>query len=751
MQKTLKLNDTWVSKMKRYLKIWLNRKTLANRFVGILIAISVVCGLLTYGAITDVPPFGQSSNALIVMLNIDLVILLALVVFVCRRLITLYIKRKQGVAGSNLHIRLVFVFSLLAAVPAIIMAVFSVGFFYFGLHGWLDDRVRSAIHGSEAVANAYLSEHQNLIRADVIAMATDLDREADILSENPDSMKKMIKTQSFLRNFSNVYLFNNIGSVTAQLNATQPFNFHDIPHKKIQNAVNNQVVILEGGTDSIQAFLKLMKYDNLYLYVERSVDPKVLAHVERTRTGVAQYQEIQKHSTRLQILLSAIYLVVTLLLTVAAIWYALSFARRLGGPITTLINASEQVKAGDLSARVDTSRAMDEFKTLGRAFNTMTEQIETQQKELIEANAQMDFRRRFTETILGGVSTGILSLDDDGRVTLANNASGDLLMSDIGQLLGQKIAYLMPEIVPYLDEAFEENKLGAVKNCEITLRRRDESVRTFLVRIVVEKMDDNQRGAILTFDDLTTVLATQRKAAWADIARRIAHEIKNPLTPIQLSAERLNRKYGKSLSDKDRAVFDQCTDTIIRHVGDIKTMVNSFADFAKMPDAVIKAAPIMPLVREILELNKTGYEDVQFSLSLSNDLNENTPVPHDEQQIRQVLTNLIKNAVEAMEGQEGELSVALSCYVANESFYITINDNGPGLPQDNIEKLIEPYVTHKPKGTGLGLAIVKKIIEDHDGQLLFTSDLPIIEGEMKEFTKLSGAFVTMALPYQSKA
>lgn len=743
----MNLHGTSTQRMKRHMKIWLSRKTLANRMVSVLIALGAISGFLTYGALANVPPFGNSSSALVVMLNIDLIILLSLVVLVCRRLIALYVRRKKGLAGSNLHIRLVFIFSLLAAVPAIFMAVFSVGFFYFGLHGWLDDRVRTAINESEAVAAAYLAEHQQLIHADIVAMATDLDREVDVLSDNSEAMTKMLKTQSFLRNFSDVVLFNGIGSVFSRSEETSDFNFHNIPFEALAQAKSKDVVLLDEGRDSIQALLKLRNYDDIYVYVDRDVDPKVLGHIERTRRGVAQYKDLELRSTRLQILLTSIYVVVTLLLTITAVWFGLSFARRLITPITNLIAASEHVREGDLSARVETRGFMDEFKTLGRAFNNMTEQIETQQQDLISANAQMDFRRRFTETILGGVSTGILSVDYEGRITLANNASGELLHEEIENLLGQKISYIMPELAPYLDDAYEQNTFGIVKNCEISVRRKDQSVRTFMARIVVEQMDQEQKGAIITFDDLTNVLASQRKAAWADIARRIAHEIKNPLTPIQLSAERLNRKYRNLLNIEDQAVFDQCTDTIIRHVGDIKTMVNAFSDFAKMPDPVIKNAPILPLVRDIYALNKNAHDDIDIAIFVPDDINDTMAIPHDEQQIRQVLTNLVKNAIEATENNKNGRKIQIVCSVNKESgkLYIGVNDNGPGLPDANIDKLTEPYVTHKQKGTGLGLAIVKKIIEDHDGELLFSTPLTILEDDMISYNDLPGASVFISL------
>lgn len=728
MQKTAEYKENFGHRLRRHTRIWLHRKTLTNRLVGILIAVGAACGLLTYASMINVPPFGENSSGLIILLNINLVILLALVVLVSRRIITLYIRRKQGIAGSNLHIRLVFVFSLLAAIPAIIMAVFSVGFFYFGLHGWLDDRVRMAINESQAVAEAYLQEHQQLIRADVFAMATDLDRQADILSNNPEAMIKMLKTQSFLRNFSDVYIFETNGRIIAEVAKNGDFSPSQLPIISIEKASSGDVAVMEKGQEGISALLKLAGYSDNFVYVERDIDPKVLGHVERAKRGVAQYQEIERYSTRLQVLLTSIYVVITLLLTIAAVWYGLSFARRLMRPITELINASEQAREGDLSVRVDPSYAVDEFKMLGHAFNRMTERIETQQDDLVMANTQMDFRRRFTETILGGVSTGVLSVDHDKKITLANNAAGELLHSPIEQLIGQKIGYIMPDLALHLDAAFDKQEMGIVQTCEIQVRRHDGAIRVFMARIVVELLDNNQQGAIVTFDDLTSVLANQRKAAWADIARRIAHEIKNPLTPIQLSAERLNRKYRKDLSDKDKAVFDQCTETIIRHVNDIKTMVNSFAAFAKMPDANIRSENIISVINDVFVLNKQAQTHVKFNFINAIDDENMQIVPHDEQQIRQLMTNLIKNAIEAMEdGETTHPTLTIKTIIDDNRMIVAVGDNGPGLPVNvDSEQLSEPYVTHKVKGTGLGLAIVKKIVEDHHGDLMFNPNIDML-------------------------
>lgn len=731
-------------RLRRHAKIWLSRKSLTNRLVTGLIVLGAICGLMTYAALTNVPPFGNSSSGLIVLLNVNLIILLALLVLVSRRIIALYVRRKKGMVGSNLHIRLVFIFSLLAALPAMFMAIFSVGFFYFGLHGWLDDRVSTAINESQAVAEAYLAEHQQLIRADVLGLAADLNRQAEILSNSSEAMKKMLQTQSLLRNFSNIYLFSPDQGVLFQARRDAPLETTALLSNPLVRKESDDVVVLEDGQEGIMALFRLDNYPNVFLYVERAIDPKVLGHVERAREGVAQYQAIEQSSTRLQIQLTIIYVLITLLLTVAAIWYGLSFAKRLMTPITDLIRASEKVSSGDLTIRVDPSYAVDEFKMLGHAFNRMTEQIESQRSDLLDANTQMDFRRRFTETILGGVSTGVLSVDQDKKITLANNAAGELLYSPIDELLGQKITYIMPELTSYIEAAFDKNNLGEVTTCEIHVRRQDEAVRIFMARIVIEQLDNREKGAIVTFDDLTAVLANQRKAAWADIARRIAHEIKNPLTPIQLSAERLNRKYAKNLNDDEKQVFELCTETIIRHVSDIKRMVNSFAEFAKMPEADIQYLDITPVIDETFSLAKNAHNKIKYEYITNIDEENKTIIAHDGQQIRQVLTNLLKNAAEAIEQQEGidefyKGKITLISFIDKDVLFIGVADNGAGLPKDTaIEKLSEPYVTHKAKGTGLGLAIVKKIVEDHQGELLFNPDISIINSMNINYSTLIG-------------
>lgn len=731
MQKTDIYHEETLHRFRRHIKVWLSRKTLSNRIVTFLLILGAMCGLMTYAALTNVPPFGTSSSGLIILLNVNLVILLTLLVLVSRRIITLYIRRRRGIVGSNLHIRLVFIFSLLAALPAMFMAFFSVGFFYFGLHGWLDDRVRTAINESQAVAEAYLAEHQQLIRADVLALAADLNRQVDILSDKPEAMQKMLRTQSLLRNFSNIFIFRPGQGVVFQAKEDGRLSLPSAYDTRDELLQSDDVVVMEDGQEGIQALLRLDSYPGLFIHAERAIDPKVLGHVERARQGVAQYQEIERSSTRLQIQLTAIYVLVTLLLTVAAIWFGLSFAKKLMSPITDLIRAAEKASGGDLSVRVDPSYAVDEFKMLGHAFNRMTKQIETQQHDLVSANTQMDFRRRFTETILGGVSTGVLSVNREKKITLANNAAGELLNMPIDNLLWQKISYVMPELSPYLEDALNCKELGAVTNCEIHVRRHDRAVRVFMARIVVEELDKRERGAVVTFDDLTAVLANQRKAAWADIARRIAHEIKNPLTPIQLSAERLNRKYAKNLEIKDKQVFEQSTETIIRHVNDIKRMVNSFAEFAKMPDADIKRENILPVIEEVVDFSQSIHPDIHIISDYEIEGHKELVVAHDSQQIRQVITNLIKNAVESFEqgtkADDTEKMVTVFCHVNNNSLFIGVADNGPGLPKDiDFEKLSEPYVTHKAKGTGLGLAIVKKIVEDHNGELLFNPDTLMI-------------------------
>ncbi len=443
----------------------------------------------------------------------------------------------------------------------------------------------------------------------------------------------------------------------------------------------------------------------------------MLAHLEETQRAVAQYQRTENQRSGLQVTFALIFLLVAMLFLVAAVAIGIHFAAQLAEPISRLATAAERVRAGDLAARVPEGERDDELASLSRAFNRMTNQIESQQRELIEANRQLDERRRFTETVLTGVSAGVIGLDRMGRIHLPNRSASALLGVDLEQSIGEDLAEVAPEMAGLLDTA--ERRPDRLAQSQVQLGRGN-STRTLLVRIAAEHDEREISGFVVTFDDITELLSAQRKAAWADIARRIAHEIKNPLTPIQLSAERLRRRYLKEIK-KDRETFPICTDTIIRHVGDIGRMVDEFSSFARMPAPVLKPENLGEIVQRAVFLQRTAHREIAFETSFP----AHPVMLHcDARLVGQAVLNIVKNAIEAIEartaadknGDPGHIRVSVD--EAAGQVAVIVEDNGKGLPSQGRERLTEPYVTTRAKGTGLGLAIVKKIMEDHGGELM---------------------------------
>lgn len=694
----------------------LYRVTKWKRLPLMLLIAAFICGIATYVVLTT---SSHDVGTVYWLLNADLVILLALGTLVARQIVKLWMRRKEGAAGSRLHVRLVFVFSLLTALPAIMMAIFSSFFFYFGIQAWFNDRVSTAVNQSLTVAQAYLSEHQQIIKSDVLAMANDLNREAPYLVGNPAALQKVVQTQSHLRNLSEAIIFTSSGKVLARSRLTFTLEFDPIPESHLAQARTGEVVLLSGDTDDrIRALVKLDNFVDVYLFVGRLVDGAVLEHMKSVEDAVQEYTELEGQRSSLQISVTLMFVAVAFLLLLAAVWFGLLFARSLATPISELIGAAEKVRSGDMSVRVNETGQDDELGTLGVAFNRMTSQLEAQTQELLEANRMLNERRRFTEAVLAGTSSGIVGLDHDGRITLANIVLAELLgVENPEDLTGQSLTDLIEETAPLIKDAYETR--DGLSQIQIDYQDKEGRIRTFLIRITVEKGDLETASAVVTFDDISALMSAQRKAAWSDVARRIAHEIKNPLTPILLSAERLKRRYLEQITD-DPEVFEKCTNTIIRQVTEIGRMVGEFASFARMPDAVKKTTNIVELCQDDFTLQKQANTDIKFKFKASK---KTLLAECDRGQISQVMTNLLQNAIDAVqeksdktEGFKGEVSLNIETEKGN-IIRISVSDNGPGLPEDNMKQLVEPYVTTKKKGTGLGLAIVKKILEDHNGMI----------------------------------
>lgn len=694
---------------------WGERVSIGRKLTIALTLASLVSAFATYGAITGGSALGHDTRTILILLQVDLVFVLLLGLVVARILVGLWIERRRGQVGSRLHTRLVVLFSLIALAPAIVVSAFSAIFFNFSMESWFNERVRTAVMESRAVAEAYLKEHQQVIRGDILSMARDVDRAAPLLSGNRRQFSRFLAAQGLLRSLSEAYVLDGSGRIIAQWSLSFVLDHEPVPLDAIDRAREGEVVLMTGESENrVRAVIKLDRIVDAFLYVGRYVEPNVLEHIEKTQRAAKEYQEIQGKRSSIEVTFAMIFILVGLLLLIVAIWVGLVFANRLSRPITELAGAAERVRAGDLSARVADGPDTDEFGLLSRAFNRMASQLEGQRSELVQANRQLDERRHFIETVLAGVSAGIIGLDPDGRINIVNRSAAALFGLDLDDKIGTDIRKLIPEMGGMLRKA--RNRLGRLVQEQISVQRGRQH-RILLLRLAADVVDGKVVGFVSTFDDITELMAAQRKAAWADVARRIAHEIKNPLTPIQLSAERLRRKYESEVKT-DPEIFVNCTDTIIRQVGDIGRMVDEFSAFARMPSPEMRVENLVTLCREALVLPRNACPEIDFETDFPDAPVE---IPCDARQMSQVLTNLVQNAIDAIEGREAPERaalergrVAISLAIDGNAAILEIADNGKGLPAEERDRLTEPYVTTRDKGTGLGLAIVKKIIEDHN-------------------------------------
>ncbi len=691
------------------------RRRLSRFFAFSLTIAAAAAGIGTYAVFTQTS-LGSNAPSILFLLNIDLVILLLLGFLVVHRIVKIWSARRRGSAGSELHVRLAQLFGLISVTPAIIVALFSALFFNFGLESWFSDTVRTALKESEAVAGAYLEEHKRNIVADGLRMARDLDNQAFALQYNQPRLINAVNVLASVRQLTEAVVFTGRGDVIARSGLTGALEFEPVPREEFQKAASGEVAVLTSeNEDRVRALIRLSGFVDSYLYVGRYVDPSVIGHSERTKGAVAQFERLELSRADLQISFAMIFVVVALLLLLASVWVGLNFATSMSRPVSALIVATENVRAGNLSARVVVDgKASGEVDSLGRAFNRMTDDLEQNRRELIEANQQIDGRRVFTETVLAGVSAGVVGLDVGGRITLPNRSASELLDIELDQMQGEPFEEVVPEFDALIRDAQRQVGDRTIER-EIAVVRGNDS-RTLLVRVSAMHSDGEIKGFVVTFDDVSALLSAQRKAAWSDVARRIAHEIKNPLTPIQLSAERLKRRYLKQVPD-DSEVFRTCIETIVRQVGSIGKMVDEFSSFARMPAPVFRLENISELCRQAVFLQRNTHRDIDYKVVLSDVQLE---MQCDGRQISQAVINLLQNAADAIERRSDNAlgKIVLELRFVGGDCLIAVEDNGIGLPEEDRDSLTEPYVTKREKGTGLGLAIVRKIMEDHEGQLL---------------------------------
>lgn len=695
-----------------------------------LAALALGAGAATYATLFRTEEPLQSVAELPPMLIIfDVLVLVLLVVVIVARVWRIWRAQRAGKAGAALHMRLASLFAAAAVVPALLVASFSTLFFDLRLEGWFSERAQQAVAESVAVAESLISEHRATIRADALAMAQDLNRVAASVQDNRNLLNRVVSAQAGARGLSEAIVFDRSGAILAQTSLSSTGLADQVPLAAIDEADRGDVVMLSDTSNTLSpstltglpddksaALILLDGYlgvYQVYLYVGRFVEPRVAAQVQRARQAAEDYERLAAQRFGFELTFFLMFVVVTVLLMLAAVWLALTFSTRISRRLGGVVVAAERVREGDLAARVVNTGEDDEIETLGRTFNRMARQIENQQAELQLANRTVDERRRFMETVLAGVTAGVIGLDTRGFIDVPNRSASRLLDLSQSDLVGRHLDEAVPEMADLLRDAIDRPSRLAEGEISIS---RDGMSKTFFVRVGAERRNSEVLGYVVTFDDITDLVSAQRMAVWADVARRIAHEIRNPLTPIQLSAERLKRKYLKQITT-DPEIFVQCTDTIVRQVGDIGRMIEEFSAFARMPAPVFQPEDLTDLIRQSAFAAEVANPDIDYQLDLEP---LESPLTCDRRQVAQVLTNVLKNASEAISGREtateaGRIRVTLKCH--NDVAVIAVTDNGIGLPETARDRLTEPYVTTRDKGTGLGLAIVRKIMEEHSGVL----------------------------------
>jgi two-component system, NtrC family, nitrogen regulation sensor histidine kinase NtrY len=681
----------------------------------IAVGIALLSALATFLVLAGLTPIEPTDYVVRTLLLVNTSTILLLVAIIGREVWQVVQARRRGRAGARLHIQIVALFSIIAATPAILLAIVASITLDRGLDRFFSLRTRSVIENSLLVAQAYLTEHAQMIRGETMAMAFDLARAKPIFDQDRERFRQLLTAQATFRGLPGTMIVDGNRTVIEKADVRSPLEFVPPPSAALANVTDSEPQIaLFPDANYVAAVIKLRSYDNAYLYVARPLDPRVVSQLRETQISVSQYAALEARRLGVQIAFALMYTVIALTVMLSAAWIGLNFANRLVAPIRRLIGAVNVVSRGNLHVQVPVRQSEGDLAHLGETFNKMTHELRTQRDDIVRARDLMDSRRRFTEAVLAGASAGVIGVDADGRISILNRSAEKLIGCFEAEALRRPLTDVVPELAALIVEARASTQ--RLLQGQVTINRKGDE-RNLSVRVTTEQSGDPTHGYVVTLDDITELVSAQRTSAWADVARRIAHEIKNPLTPIQLSAERLRRKYGSVITD-DRAVFEHCTDTIVRQVDDIRRMVDEFSRFARMPKPVIVAENVADTVRQAVFLMRVGQADIDIEADIPEDP---MPAHFDRRLISQGLTNIIKNAAEAISAvppeELGRGKIRVSAVRDGNNIVVDIVDNGIGLPKENRRRLLEPYVTTREKGTGLGLAIVGKILEEHGGRI----------------------------------
>ncbi len=706
-----------------------------NRVLGRLaVIVSLLFAFLTFLVLSDFTPISPTHDIVVALLSADAAMGTALAAIIGWELWPIMQARRRGRAAARLHVRIIALFSLIAATPAILVAIVASVTLDRGLDRLLSRRTQAMMENSITMANIYVRDQAENLRNQAINMAIELGPLNSLFERNRAEFRQRLTVLTAQRGLSDAQIIDRNQSVIekAESKIHLPVT---LPSREMLAGLDETEpqVKLFPESNHAAAVVKLHNFNNAYLFIAKSFEPGATQRLLEIQESFTEFTELRERRSGIQIAFALVYAVIALIATLSAVWIGLNFANYLVAPIRRLIGAANLVSTGNLFVQVPIRRSEGDLAHLGETFNNMTAELRTQRDDIVRARDLIDSRRRFTEAVLAGASAGVIGVDAEGRVSILNRSAEKL----IGQVEAEALGRPLAEVVPELAEMLETARSGAQRlvQGQVTINRKGKE-RNVSVRVTSETEADAEHGYVITLDDITELVSAQRTSAWADVARRIAHEIKNPLTPIQLSAERLRRKYGKVITE-DRDVFEQCTDTIIRQVEDIKRMVDEFSRFARMPKPVMAPDDVAETVRQAVFLMRVGHSDIDIDVYFSED---SLPAHFDSRLISQAVTNIIKNAAEAIAAvpatERGRGKIQVSAGREGNDIVIDIIDNGVGLPKENRSRLLEPYVTTREKGTGLGLAIVGKILEDHGGGIELKDASEKIPGQRGAWMRL---------------
>ncbi len=727
-------------------RFW-RRRRVQNAATLSLVALAPVLVLATFLILGPLDQ-GRATPALRAILLADLVYVLIVATLVLGQMARLFAARRAQSAGSRLHLRLIGVFALLALIPAVTVAIFAGLTVNIGLEGWFSDRVRQVVGSSLAAAEAYESEQRQDLQQDAVALARFIDQTRNVTLFMNDAELRVVLTQGqnqIQRGLREAYILDGTGEIRARGERSYLFDYEPPGDAAMADASDGNVhIIQDWENNEFRALVPLANFVDRFLYVSRDVDGEILNLLDETQETIRLYQQLENERGRVLFEFGLLYVAFAVILILAAIWLGLWFAERLSRPVGRLAGAAQRVGAGDLDVQVAEEDGDDEIAMLSRYFNQMTRQLKGQRETLLDNTRQIERRRRLFDSVLTSVTSGVVALDATGRVTLANRSASRLL--DLpGDDGATDLVVAIPEFGKLFDDLRESGREVVQGEVKVTRQGRLENL---LVRMAVRRGENGGlEGYVVAFDDVTDLVSAQRLAAWGDVARRIAHEIKNPLTPIQLSAERIKRKFAPKVGD-DSDRLESMTDVIVRQTNDLRRIVDEFSKFARMPVPERRDEDLTQIVSDAVLLQESGQPAVRFHTDLPP---TSTHCSLDASMIGQALTNLLKNAGEAIESFQEKYNgtalrpeVRVAMQTQGDEAVITIADNGVGLPEDR-SRLFEPYVTTRDAGTGLGLPIVKKIIEEHGGRLTL-EDAPAF-GDTDHF----GAMAVIRLPIKAAA